>query len=57
MKNLEDIKGIGPRTIKLLNKIGINNSNDLVHYYPFRYDDIKKSNIDLLQQDDKIIID
>ena len=45
MRNLEDIKGIGPRTIKLLNKIGINNSNDLVHYYPFRYDDIKRSNI------------
>ena len=57
MRNLEDIKGIGPRTIKLLNKIGVNNSNDLVHYYPFRYDDIKRSNIDLLEQDDKIIID
>ena len=57
MKKLEDIKGIGPRTIKLLNKIGINNSYDLIHYYPFRYDDIKRSNIDSLEQDDKIIID
>ena len=57
MRNLDEIKGIGPRTIKLLNKIGISNSNDLVHYYPFRYDDIKRSNIDDLEQDDRIIID
>ncbi len=57
MRDLNEIKGIGPRTIKLLNKIGINSSNDLVHYYPFRYDDIKRSNVDLLEQDDKIIID
>ena len=57
MRELNEIKGIGPRTIKLLNKLGINNSNDLVHYYPFRYDDIKRSNIDLLNQDDKIVID
>ena len=53
MRELNEIKGIGPRTIKLLNKLGINNSNDLVHYYPFRYDDIKRSDIDSLEQDDR----
>ena len=57
MKKLEDIKGIGPRTIKLLSKLGIITVDDLIHYYPFRYDDIKRSDFKLLQQDDKIIID
>ena len=57
MKTLEDIKGIGPRTLNILKKMNINNSYDLIHYYPFRYDDIKRSNIDLLNQDDRIIID
>ena len=35
--NLKDIKGIGPKTFNLLNKIGINNINDLIEYYPYRY--------------------
>ena len=54
---LDDIKGIGPKTIKILNKLGIKNKYDLVNYYPFRYDILEKSNLDNLIQDDKIIID
>ncbi len=57
MKELQELKGIGPKTLNLLNKLGINDSNDLVTYYPFRYDVIKRSDISLLNQDDKIIID
>ena len=54
---LENIKGIGPKTVNILRRLGINNTLDLVTYYPFRYDIIKKSDINLLEQDDKIIID
>ena len=54
---LDDIKGIGPKTIKLLNKLGINNIEELITYYPFRYDILKRSDIASLEQDDKIIID
>jgi ATP-dependent DNA helicase RecG len=54
---LEKIKGIGPKTIQVLNKLGIYNIDDLVHYYPFRYDVLKKSNVSELVQNDKIIID
>ena len=54
---LEDIKGIGPKTIKLLEKLGITDLETLVSYYPYRYDIIKRSNICTLEQDDKIIID
>ena len=54
---LEDIKGLGPKNLKLLNKLGINNIGDLVSFYPFRYDVIKRSNINELEDGDKIIID
>ena len=54
---LENIKGIGPKTVNILRRLGINNTLDLITYYPFRYDIIKRSDINLLGQDDKIIID
>ena len=34
---LENIKGIGPKTIKYLNDLNIYNINDLLTYYPYRY--------------------
>ena len=37
---LEDIKGIGPKTLKTLNKLGIYTIDDLINYYPYRYQEI-----------------
>lgn len=54
--NLEQIKGIGPKTINILRRLGINNLYDLITYYPFRFDFIKRSDVDSLSND-KIIID
>ena len=54
---LDNIKGIGPKTIKLLNKLGITDIESLVSYYPFRYDILKRSNINELEDNDKIIMD
>ncbi|MDO5564447.1 MAG: ATP-dependent DNA helicase RecG [Eubacteriales bacterium] len=38
MSDLIQIKGIGEKTIKLLNKLGINNKEDLLYYYPKDYE-------------------
>ncbi|MFA5603288.1 MAG: ATP-dependent DNA helicase RecG [Bacilli bacterium] len=57
MQKLEEIKGLGPKTIGLLKKLNINDTYDLISFYPFRYDLIKRSDIRSLNQDDKIIID
>ena len=57
MKQLEEIKGLGPKTKNTLQRLGIVTSEDLLFYYPFRYDILKKSNIEELKQDDKIVID
>ena len=54
--NIEDLKGIGPKTSKIFNNIGIITTNDLMSYYPFKYNIIKRSNIESIE-DNKVIID
>ena len=51
------LKGVGPKTELVFKNNGIMTTDDLISYYPFRYDLIKRSNINELYQDDKIIID
>ena len=41
----------------MLNKLGIYNIYDLVTFYPFRYNLIKKSDINTLNDGDKIVMD
>ncbi len=55
--NLTDIKGLGPSGINNLKKVNILTCNDLLSYYPFRYNVLTRSNLDTLEQDEKIIMD
>ena len=55
--DIKDLKGVGPKTASIFINNGIMTTNDLISYYPFRYDVIKRSNIDELIEGDKIIID
>ena len=57
MNELEQIEGIGPKTRELLEKLGIFTIEDLVNHYPFRYEVLKRSNMEDLKDGDKIIID
>ena len=57
MKTLEEIKGIGPKNRKLLNKLGIYNTNDLIQFYPFRYEILEKTDLNRLEEKEKIVID
>ena len=57
MNELEQIEGIGPKTKELLEKLGIFTIEDLINYYPFRYEVLKRSNMAEIKDNDKIIID
>ncbi len=57
MRNLDEIKGIGVNTIRDLNNLGIYNTEDLISYYPFRYEVIEKTNMSEAEDGDKVIID
>ncbi|MCI9276015.1 MAG: hypothetical protein HFJ24_08975, partial [Clostridia bacterium] len=54
---LASVKGIGPKTEQTLKRMGIENVEDFVTYYPYRYEMIRRSNIQDLNQDDHIVID
>lgn len=54
---LNEIVGIGSKTVTNLNKLGINNGEDLLSYYPFRYNVLKRSNLCDAKTDDNIVID
>ncbi|MBQ9019009.1 MAG: ATP-dependent DNA helicase RecG [Bacilli bacterium] len=57
MAELKDVKGIGPKSLSLLNKININSIEDLVTHYPFRYDVLKRDELSSIDDGEKIIID
>ena len=53
--DLSAIKGIGVKTEELLNKLGIMNVDDLLTYYPVRYDLFKRSDLETITEDEKVI--
>ena len=57
MADLKDVKGIGPKSLSLLNKIGIYTVEDLVTHYPFRYDILERNDLSKVGDGEKIIID
>lgn len=54
---LEDIKRIGPKTLSLFNKIKVSDTNDLIKYYPFRYNIIKKTDLKDVSDNSYITVD
>ena len=46
MSDLTYLKGIGPSTINKLNRLDIYNIDDLIDYYPYRYEILKKNEED-----------
>ena len=57
MATLKDVKGIGPKSLGLLNKIGINTIDDLVSHYPFRYEYLERGDLTTAEDESKIVID
>lgn len=43
---LEELNKVGPKTIKLLNNLNIYNIDDLINYYPYRYNILKLNNLE-----------
>ncbi len=58
MDKLSKVKGIGPKSELLLNKIGIYTIDDLVTHFPFRYDVLERTDIRTIDDpNQKIVID
>ena len=57
MLDVSKVKGIGPKSLSLLNKIGIVSVDDLVTHYPFRYDILERSDLKKVEDEEKVVID
>ena len=57
MAELKDVRGIGPKSLSLLNKIGIYSIDELGTHYPFRYDILERNDLTKVQDGEKIVID
>lgn len=55
--NLKEVKGIGPRYLELLKKLDIHTVNDLINYYPFRYEVLSRTDITEADVPEKVILD
>jgi len=54
---LIELPGIGPKSLKLLNKLNIYTINDLLNYYPFRYEVIKLNNLTEMNDGDRVCVE
>lgn len=54
---LENLKGIGIKSVKLLNNLGIYSMDDLVRNYPYRFDVLTKRNINDERFFDNIVVE
>ena len=52
--DITELSGVGPKTAKLLNKLDIYNIEDLLTYYPYKYNIFSFS--DLIESDDPISV-
>jgi len=57
IKKLEDIKGLGPKSVEYLNNINIHTIEDLVYYYPYRHDLIVLNDIKEAEDKQNVIIE
>lgn len=57
MKQLIELDGVGQKTILLLNKLGIYNIDDLISFYPRRYDVLKKTDMNKVLNKEKVVLD
>ena len=53
---LEDLKKVGPKTIELLHKLNIYTIEDLLNYYPYRYNVYQPVHVKDGQQENNITI-
>ena len=55
--SIEELKGLGPKSAEKFHKLDIYTIEDLLLYYPFRYEDFKsKSVLDLVDGEKAVIV-
>lgn len=54
--SIDVLPGVGPKRGENLGRLGIHTIEDLVTYYPFRYEDIQEKNLNEIQDQEKVTL-
>lgn len=54
--SVASLKGVGPKRVEVLESLGIRTVEDILTYYPFRYDDIQEKPLEELQDQEKVVL-
>lgn len=57
MEKLTTIKGVGLTTLKALEELNIYSKEDLLNYFPFRYNIIEKTDVSKMEDKDNVVVD
>ncbi|MEK4651500.1 ATP-dependent DNA helicase RecG [Niallia sp. FSL W8-0954] len=55
--SVEHIKGVGPETKKQLEEMNIHKINDLLEYFPYRYEDYRLKNLEEIKHEEKVTVE
>lgn len=55
--SVDHIKGVGPETKKQLEEMNIHNINDLLEYFPYRYEDYRLKNLEEIKHEEKVTVE
>ena len=54
--DISELKGVGPKTLEYLNKLNIYTIDDLVRYYPYRYNIYRPVDVSNVSEDDTVVV-
>ena len=57
MNKIEALNGIGPKNKEAFHKLGIETIEDLIYYYPKKYQIIKRTDMETVKDKEKVMID
>ncbi len=54
--SVQVLPGVGPKRVDALAELGIHTIEDLLTYFPYRYDDLKSKQLNEIQDDEKVTL-
>ena len=57
MRLLVELDGVGPKTSLLFEKLGIYNIDDLISFYPKRYDVLVRTDMNVVSDKERVVLD
>lgn len=55
--SVEHLKGVGPETKKQLEEMNIHKINDLLEYFPYRYEDYRLKKLEEIKHEEKVTVE